>query len=336
MKANLQPPNKPNSGKQPEFGDWRVKLERPNEAEHYHNPPLSMWKIAKLRLAQLESEDRKLKGRRPSKLKGHVHKVDVTYTPDHIENTTYDYDDAPAIVPLKGWKKVLRIIIGLLLMLPLSITLVYALALQLYHNLPTTAADNSFWLSSPIYYSILGIFTFIALIIAKFATPMLVYFYVLGHELTHALTALAFMGKVSTVNVDLDGGYIETDKDNVIIALAPYFVPLWMLVWVLLVSVLYLFLPEESVNPWFFGGAGFWWSFHIFWTIWVIPREQPDLLENEVMFSLLFVVIMNIIILTCILRFFNFITWSGYWQDFLACATSLLDTLQWLISLCFN
>ena len=309
----------------PEFGDWRVQLSHPEEAEHYPAPPLSVWKVAKLRMQQFEQ------GASYGAL--WRHSVSVTYTED---TPAYPEEEDYGIQPIHGAKRILRLLVAILVLLPLSITLVYALGLQLFHALPRTAANSSFWLSEPIYFSLLGAFTFLALIIAQFATPILIYLYVLGHELTHALAALCCFGKVSAVNVDLDGGYIETDKDNLFIALAPYFVPLWPLVWMLLTAALYLFLPRESVDPWFFGGCGFLWSFHIYWTIWVIPREQPDLLENGVMFSLLFVVIMNILILIGILRFFNFISLRGYWDDLLTCGAQLLDTLAWLFSTCFS
>lgn len=320
------PPKRPHTT--PEHGDWRVSLERPEEAEHYSAPPLNMLMKAKIRLSELEN----------AASYGELWKysLNITYTPDRTADDYYDDDYEPPIVPIRGWKKVFRLMIAVCLLLPLSITLVYALALQLYHALPTTAADSSFWLSDPIYFTLLGIFTFIALMIAQFATPLLVYFYVLGHELTHALAALTCFGKVSSVSVGMDGGYIETDKDNTYIALAPYFVPFWMLVWVLLAWITGLFLPEEYVTPFFFGGGGFWWAFHLYWTIWVIPREQPDLLENGVTFSLLIVIIANIIGVIFLLRFFNFITLSGYWQDFVSCASRLAETFRWLISLCVS
>ena len=316
----------------PEFGDWRVELERPEEAEHYECPPLSIWKIAELKLEEFENGDTYGDLYRHRIASSRRHKVAVTST-QHPSETIYDDDDEDIeIVPISGFRAFLRRAIAMLLLLPLSILLVHALGLQLVHALPTTAADSSFWLSEPIYFSLLGFLTFLALMLSQVATPILVYLYVLGHELTHAITAMCFFGKVSTVNVDIDGGYIETDKDNVVIALAPYFVPLWLIVWVLLVAGFYLFLPRESVDPWFFGGCGFLWSFHLYWTIWVIPREQPDVLENGISFSLLFVVIMNILILIGILRFFNLITLSGYCQDFMTCARQLLDTITWLIS----
>lgn len=302
-----------------EYGDWRVPPSSPQVSSR------SMLQQAHERVRQLENAT--------SYGALFRHSVSVTHTAD--EPPTYEYDETdPPIEKIHGWRRIIRMLIALLLLLPLSITMVHALALQLYHALPATAANSSFWLSDPIYFTILGIFTFIALIIAKFATPILVYVYVLGHELTHALAALTCLGRISSVSIDLDGGYIETDKDNAYIALAPYFVPLWMLVWVLLAWSVGLFMDEEVITPWFFGGAGFWWSFHLYWTIWVIPREQPDLLENGVTFSLLVVIIANIAGIILLLRFFNFISLRGYWSDFQTCAADLYDTLAWLISLC--
>ncbi len=282
-----------------------------------------------MRLSQLENADSygalwRQHYRRP---------VNVTHSADYGELTE---EDAPPIERIHGVKKIIRLLIALLLLLPLSITMVYALALQLYHSLPTTAANVGFWLSDPIYFTILGITTYTALIISRLVTPALVYFYVLGHELTHALAALTCFGKICSVSVDFSGGYIETDKDNPYIALAPYFIPLWMLVWVLLAWLASLFLPAGWLEPIFFAGAGFWWSFHIYWTIWVIPREQPDLLENGVTFSLLIVLITNIAGLVILLRFFNFISLHGYWHDFLTCAGKLGETAYWLFSLCVN
>ena len=315
-----QPPTPIPSG-QREFGDWRVDTDgKPTEPQS-----LNMWQHTYRRLSQLENAT--------SYGALWSYSVSVTYTPEQTANGESNETDSD-IVPIYGSKRIIRLLIAVFLLLPLSITMVYALALQTYHSLPAKAANVGFWLSEPIYFSLLGIFTFVALIIAQFATPILMYFYVLGHELTHALAALTCFGKISTVSVDLCGGYIETDKDNAYIALAPYFVPLWMLVWVLFAWIVGFFVPEESITPWFFGGGGFWWCFHIYWTIWVIPREQPDILENGITFSLLIVIIANIAGLILLLRFFNFISLSGYWQDFQTCAGKLAETISWLFSLC--
>ena len=331
-------PRAPQRAPQRVFGDWRIPPGSPEERElQQRGGSLSMWRQASIRLNQLENAASYGALWRQQQHRfnrhNHHHSVNVTHATGH--DTLTPLDDPP-IEHIHGVKKIIRRLIAVFLLLPLSITMVYALALQLYHALPTTAADVGFWLSDPIYFAILGITTYAALIITRVATPQLVYFYVLGHELTHALAALTCFGKICAVSVDTSGGYIETDKDNTYIALAPYFIPLWMLVWVLMAWVAGFFFTPESVAPWFFAGVGFWWSFHIYWTIWVIPREQPDLLENGVTFSLLVVIITNIAGLVLLLRFFNFISLRGYWQDFLTCAGKLGETLSWLFGLCFN
>ncbi len=318
---------------QREFGDWRISPGSPEEHEVMQRGSLSMWRQASMRLNQLENATsygalwRKMQGE-------HRHNVNVTQTTDY-PSAGMDTTES-GLETIHGFKKIFRLLIAIVLLLPLSITMVYALAQQLYHSLPEAAVHVEFWLSDPIYFTILGIGTFSALIISRVATPLLVYFYVLGHELTHALAALTCFGKICDMSFDVSGGYLETDKDNAYIALAPYFVPLWMLVWVLLTWLVGLFLPEGFLTAWFFGGAGFWWSFHIYWTIWVIPREQPDLLENGVTFSLLIVIIANIVGLILLLRFFGFISLRGYCQDFVICADKLRETLCWLFSLCVN
>lgn len=337
MNPSRQPrPTPPRSrAPQREFGDWRIPPGSPEEQELLRHGSLSVWRQTSIRLNQLENATSYgALWRHPQKRNEYHHPVNVTHATDF--NSIETPIDDPPIERIHGAKQVLRLLIAVLLLLPLSITMVYALALQLYHALPTTAADVGFWLSDPIYFAILGITTYAFLIFSHIITPQLVYFYVLGHELTHALAALTCFGKICSWSVHTDGGYIETDKDNAYIALAPYFVPLWMLAWVLLAWVAGFFFSDETLAPWFFTGLGFWWSFHIYWTIWVIPREQPDLLENGVTFSLLVVIIANIAGLVLLLRFFNFISLSGYWQDFLTCAGKLGETLTWLYSLCMG
>ena len=140
--------------------------------------------------------------------------------------------------------------------------------------------------------------------------------------------------KVDAVSVDIDGGYVDTDKDNIFVSLAPYFLPLWMLVWMAILFVANWIYPFEAYLPWFYAGFGFWWSFHVYWTLWVIPREQPDLIENEVVFSFMIIMLANIAFLLLVLRCFGVITFHGYLADFKACAieiyTSYSELLVWL------
>lgn len=279
---------------QPEFGDWRVPLDNPREAEHLPVKPLSVAKRLHLQAQYWQS-------------------VEPLY------DGGYEVEDWQ---PIQGWKKHIRRAVGLFLMLPLSVVMVYALLVQLYHAAPVVG-NIDFLQSVPVWYSVLGALVFVSLKYFHLVDAILMFAYVLGHELTHALAALMCFGKVQAVSVDLDGGYVDTDTDNVFVSLAPYFVPLWMLLWMAVFYVANWIYPFESYLPWFYAGFGFWWSFHVYWTLWIIPREQPDLLENGVVFSFMIIMLTNIAALLLGLRCFGVISFRGYWADFKTCAVEI-------------
>ncbi len=67
---------------------------------------------------------------------------------------------------------------------------------------------------------------------------------------------------------------------------------LWGLVW----GVTYLFWPTVTCQAIFYSGLGFWWCFHLFWTAWIIPKDQPDLADNGTFFSLILVYFANLLL----------------------------------------
>ncbi len=284
----------------PEHGDWRLPLDNPAEAEHWDPQTPSFMRKLRMRANYLQE----------------------------IE------PDCP-VIPIHGRARALRLLISLFLLLPLSVVMVFTLLVHLYRVAPTMG--QGFWLSVPVWFSLVGVAGFISLMVAKFAEPLLIFIYVLGHESTHAVAAIMSFGKINAFKFDLNGGYVETDADNIFIALSPYFTPFWMLVWMLLLWLANLCVPFESYEAWFYGGFGFWWAFHLYWTFWVIPREQPDMLENGLLFSMLIIMLMNIGVLLAILWGFGLITPEGYWADFVQSALRIGTTLQdygrWLISL---
>ncbi len=281
----------------PEFGDWRMPLERPAEAEHLPTLPLSLWRRVRLRA-------------------------------EFWQETSLE----PPVIPISGWPRAIRLALSLFLLLPLLVVMVFALLVQLYDAAPAMG-QTSFWLSEPVWFSLVGVAGFISLMVAKFAEPLLIYIYVLGHESTHAVAAILSFGKINAFKFDMDGGYVETDADNVFIALSPYFVPFWMLVWMFALWLGHLCFPFEAYEPWFYGGFGFWWAFHLYWTLWVIPREQPDMLENGLLFSMLVILLMNIGVLLGILWCFGVITPESYRGAFVQCAQNIADTLRFAAAL---
>ena len=301
----------------PEHGDWRLPLEKPAEAEHLPPHEPTVWRKMRMRARYLQSMP-----------------VGADQAYDPMESV-----ETGGLVPISGWLRFGRLMVAWFLLLPLSVLLIYALLLHLYRA-GDTVGQRDFWLSVPVWYSLLGAGSFISLIVARIATPILVYIYVLGHELTHALAAIICMGRVQTLRIGLDGGYVETDTDNLFIALSPYFVPLWMGCWMLTLWCSNLACPFPEWEAWFYAGCGFWWSFHLYWTAWVIPREQPDMLENGLLFSLLLVMILNVGILLAVLYCFGLLSPTVYGMDFLDAAQQLMDALcdlvNWIRQLSFS
>jgi len=144
------------------------------------------------------------------------------------------------------------------------------------------------------------------------------YLYVLGHELTHAIFVYLCGGRVSAISVSHDGGYIMTNKSNVIIALSPYFVPFWSVVVLAVATTADLFfqIPHYSEGLYFLIGGT--WAFHLLWTLWMIPRDQPDLQENGVFFSILIIYLANITVLSVLLCLApGNLTWHHWANQFL-------------------
>ena len=298
----------------PEYGDWRTELSRPEEAEHYDAPPVDSWKNGQV---QRMGEDEQAIFRPMIN-----NAVREAYRSEEDHSGT----DAYGMLPLSGWAKAWRAFIGIILFVPLSAVMIMALVNEL--NDHAAMVDNlGFWLSTPVWYSLLGIMTFAVLAIMMILRTACVYMYVLGHELTHAVAILLCGGKISKIHVTADkGGYVLSNKSNLFISLAPYFVPFWMLVWMLVLWLINYFSPFDSYEGWFYAGFGFWWSFHLYWTVWSIRQEQPDMLDNGLIFSLLLTFVLNVLSLTIILYAFGVLTPGGYYRHFCTAATELYDT----------
>lgn len=292
-----------------EHGDWRVAPQTsPSEDEHL--PPLpSVFRRMQMRATYLEEK--------------------VVPAGATLEA------DAEWSEPTRGLGRALRVAAALFILLPLSVVMVFALMMQIYHARPVMELA-SFWLSVPVWHTLLGAFVLLVCLLRHELRTILLYLYVAGHELTHAIATIICLGKVKRFRVGLDGGYVETDKANVFIALSPYFVPIWMLFWMLIFWALQMAYPGTESQIFFYTGFGFWWCFHIYWTLWVIPREQPDMLENGVLFSSLIIFLLNLSLLIIVLAWGSLITPEGYWRDFLYCArrigSTFADLATWIAS----
>jgi hypothetical protein len=203
------------------------------------------------------------------------------------EDYSYEEDTAGLFTHL------IRITLGCLL-LPLCWITTWVFLSRFSH----ATLEQGFWHSQPFWYFAIGALLMLGWFWSKIAQPVFLYCYVFGHELTHAAFVKCFGGKVLDIDWGTQGGYVTTDKTNWVIALSPYFVPFWSVIAVivyLLASVFYEITPLW--NQVFYGVMGATWSFHLAWTLWMIPRDQPDLKDNGTFLSLTLIYFGNLVVL---------------------------------------
>jgi len=159
-----------------------------------------------------------------------------------------------------------------------------------------------FWRSAQFWYFAIGALWMIGWFWSGLLQAFFLYLYVLGHELTHVVFVWLCRGQVTDFHVSTQGGYITTNKTNLLIALSPYFVPFWAVVGALGYAALRA--ATKLAPGWdlaFYGLMGVTWTFHMVWTVWMLPRDQPDLKENGTLLSLVVIFLANLLVLVLLL-----------------------------------
>lgn len=214
----------------------------------------------------------------------------------HIQATLAQEQDF-AEMELGIFMRLLRWLVALLL-IPVCLISTYTLVCQFSHE----AVHQSFWRSKEFLFFGMGAALMVALFCLGVARRTFLLLYVLGHELTHAFFIIFHLGKIMDMQVSPEGGFIATNKSNILISLSPYFFPFWSVTGI---SVYGIFSLCTTI-PWYadavlYAWIGISWSFHLWWTVWMIPRDQPDLKENDTFFSLVFIYLSNILVLSMML-----------------------------------
>lgn len=204
------------------------------------------------------------------------------------------YQDVEAI---EWWKRAAGWAIGLLL-LPLCWVTMWTL----FSRFSQATVSQNLWRTAEFWYFAIGAFLMIGWFWSGLLRTFFLYLYVLGHELTHAFFVILHRGKVTEFHVSASGGYITTNKTNLIIALSPYFVPFWSVICAVVYAVVrYGTDSSEIWDRWFYGVLGLTWTFHIVWTLWMLPRDQPDLKDNGTFLSLVIIYFANLLVLAVLL-----------------------------------
>lgn len=174
-----------------------------------------------------------------------------------------------------------------------------------------SAAEQAAWKTESFWFFTLG--CVLALVqFLYFARPVVAY--VFGHELTHLIFAVLCFGKVHEFKVTRQGGFVVVSKNNWLISLSPYFFPIYavaasLLFWAIAkkvdleapIHLGWTLLPYYKLRWITQTVLGALWGFHMAFTVWMIRRSQPDLVMNQLFFSLNVIVLVNLAMLCAML-----------------------------------
>jgi len=124
--------------------------------------------------------------------------------------------------------------------------------------------------------------------------PKPMWVYVLGHELTHALWTWLFGGRVTKFKASGQGGHVVVTKNNFVIALAPYFFPLYAMLVVAAFAAGEWVWGWQHYVVWFHLLLGAAYAFHVTLTWHVLKSQQSDITEQGYLFSAVVIFLGNV------------------------------------------
>jgi hypothetical protein len=171
------------------------------------------------------------------------------------------------------------------------------------------------WMAEPFWFFSLGV---VLWLIAFFGLPRPIIIYVFGHELTHALGVLLLGGRISRFRIGRDGGHIVTNRSNFLIALAPYFFPIYSILAIAAYGAISMFYNTQPSGRLLYAVIGATWAFHFTFTCWMITKNQTDLTDHGTFFSVVLIYLMNLILLSVMLVLASReITFADFGAEFL-------------------
>lgn len=169
--------------------------------------------------------------------------------------------------------------------------------LSLLINIPILFSDYGS-ITGEMLFSCAG-FAFFILLFLIFGPP--VRSYLLEHELSHVLFALLSGIRVKAFSLNRNSGYVKTERVNILIALAPYALPLYTLLLIGIYKIMSRYFPHLFLKYLFYSLFGLTLGFHILATMHYLQIYQPDLARYGSFSSLIFISICSLLILVVIL-----------------------------------
>lgn len=194
--------------------------------------------------------------------------------------------------------------IGAVLLFPLALITAITLFIMLWR----ACKDMEFWRSPEfVWFGVGGLSWWAAWLFG--ARPVVMY--VFGHEMSHLIVAKIFGGEIFGWQVGSNGGYVETNKSNTWITLAPYLLPFYTLIAMGLFGIAGLFLDMHATIALghlkivpalvLYYLVGLTWCFHFTYTAKTVRIEQGDLKKNGEFFSMMLIFLVNVALLILML-----------------------------------
>jgi len=150
--------------------------------------------------------------------------------------------------------------------------------------------------------------------------PRPMWIYVFGHELTHALWTWVFGGEVRKFKASASGGHVIISKTNFVIALAPYFFPLYAVIVIAAFATGHLIWGWKNYFVWFHLCVGAAYAFHVTLTAHVLKTQQTDITSQGYLFSAVIIFLGNVLVLLLGLPLLtakvDLTTALGWWLEF--------------------
>lgn len=195
-----------------------------------------------------------------------------------------ELDSRPALPAVSAVPKWLKFILGLLL-LPLCAGALPALV----RVVRVSGGASEVWVP-------LGAGAACWLVVfALLPKPM--WIYVVGHELTHVVWSGFFGGKVKKFKATSQGGEVVVTKSNFLVALAPYFFPLYAVLVVLVFLAGHLIWGWSRWTPGFHLLLGAAYAFHLTLTWEILKTRQSDITGQGYLFSGVIIFLGNVLVL---------------------------------------
>ena len=144
----------------------------------------------------------------------------------------------------------------------------------------------------------IGGFVFFVVLFLLFGPP--VKSYILEHELSHVVFAFLSGVKVKQVVIRKHDGYVKTEKVNLVIALAPYSLPLYTLFTYVVYRAVARLHDGIVLRLFFYFLLGLTLAFHLVATVHYLQLDQPDLKRYGYFPSLVMIFTWSLVILAFI------------------------------------